>query len=56
MMAMLQQMMGTVAGGMPGAQGQPGSPGDLPPGLANMFSAMGGTGVTPEPLPEQSSA
>jgi hypothetical protein len=56
MMAMLQQMMGTVAGGMPGAQGQPGSPGDLPPGLANMFSAMGGAGVTPEPSPEQSSA
>jgi hypothetical protein len=57
MMAMLQQMMGAGAGGMPGAQGQSGPPGDLPPGLANMFSAMGGgAGVAPEPSPEQSSA
>ncbi|KAF1924669.1 uncharacterized protein M421DRAFT_273993 [Didymella exigua CBS 183.55] len=56
MMAMLQQMMGSGAGGMPGAQGQPGGPGDLPPGLANMFSAMGGGATAPEPSPEQSSA
>lgn len=62
MMAMLQQMMGAGAGGMPGmpgmpgAQAQPGGPGDLPPGLANMFSAMGGAGGAPEPSPEQSSA
>lgn len=57
-MAMLQQMMGSGAGGMPGMggpQGQPG-PGDLPPGLANMFSAMGGGTDAPEPSPEQSSA
>ncbi|KAF2622593.1 hypothetical protein BU25DRAFT_206531 [Macroventuria anomochaeta] len=56
MMAMLQQMMGAGAGGMPGAQGQPGGPGDLPPGLANMFSAMGGAGEAPDPSPELSSA
>ncbi|KAJ4335562.1 hypothetical protein N0V95_008876 [Ascochyta clinopodiicola] len=63
MMAMLQQMMGAGAGGMPGGgQAQPGGPGDLPPGLANMFSAMGGagagagTGGATEPSPEQSSA
>jgi hypothetical protein len=54
MMAMLQQMMG--GGGMPGAPGQAGPPGDLPPGLANLFSAMGGGGAAPEPSPEQSSA
>ena len=53
MMAMMQQMMGG-AGGMPGGPGQ-GPPGDLPPGLANMFSAMSGAGA-PEPSPEQSSA
>jgi hypothetical protein len=60
MMAMLQQMMGSGAGGMPGmpgAAGQPSGPGDFPPGLANMFSAMGGgAGGAPEPSPEQSSA
>lgn len=56
MMAMLQQMMGAGAGGPPGAQGQPGGPNDLPPGLANIFSAMGGAGGAPEPAPEQSSA
>jgi hypothetical protein len=56
MMAMMQQMMGG-AGGMPGAPGQAGGPpGDLPPGLANLFSAMGGSGAAPEPSPEQSSA
>ena len=58
-MAMLQQMMGTGAGGMPGmpgGQSQPGGPGDLPPGLANMFSAMSGGGGASEPSPEQSSA
>lgn len=57
MMALLQQMMGGEGpGGMPGAQGQPGAPGDLPPGLANLMSAMGGGGAAPEPSPEQSSA
>ncbi|KAH7090758.1 hypothetical protein FB567DRAFT_546918 [Paraphoma chrysanthemicola] len=62
MMAMLQQMMGGGAGGMPGMPGMPGAPGpqggappDLPPGLANIFSAMQG-GSAPEPSPEQSSA
>lgn len=55
-MDMLQQMMGAGAGGMPGAQRQPGGPGELPPGLANMFSAMGGAGGAPEPSPEHSSA
>ena len=58
-MAMLQQMMGAGAGGMPGmpgAPGQPGAPpGGLPPGLANMFSAMQG-GAAAEPSPDQSSA
>ncbi|KAF2689755.1 hypothetical protein K458DRAFT_292124 [Lentithecium fluviatile CBS 122367] len=55
-MAMMQQMMGG-AGGMPGGPGQAGGPpGDLPPGLANLFSAMGGSGGAPEPSPEQSSA
>ncbi|KAK7189107.1 hypothetical protein DPSP01_010310 [Paraphaeosphaeria sporulosa] len=54
MMAMLQQMMGGGGpGGMPGA---PGQSGDLPPGLANLMSAMGGGGAAPEPSPEQSSA
>jgi hypothetical protein len=63
MMAMLQQMMGAGAGAGPGAgpggiPGFPpsGGPGDLPPGLANMFSAMGGGAAAPEPSPEQSSA
>ncbi|KAH9875447.1 hypothetical protein J1614_004939 [Plenodomus biglobosus] len=60
MMAMLQQMMGAGAGSMPGmpaASGQPGAAaGNLPPGLANMFSAMQGTGVAPEPCPDKSSA
>ncbi|KAF1944245.1 hypothetical protein EJ02DRAFT_420572 [Clathrospora elynae] len=59
MMAMLQQMMGGEAGGMPGMPGAPGEagapPGGLPPGLANMFSAMQG-GAAPEPSPDQSSA
>ena len=61
-MAMLQQMMGAGAGGMPGmpgmlgAPGQPGAPADgLPPALANMFSAMQG-GAAAEPSPDQSSA
>lgn len=42
---------------MPGGSGQPGAhqPGDLPPGLANLFSAMQG-GAEPAPSPEQSSA
>ena len=59
-MAMLQQMMG--GGGPAGFPGMPsgsaqgsGAPPDLPPGLANMFSAMQG-GSSPEPSPEQSSA
>ncbi|KAF2036161.1 hypothetical protein EK21DRAFT_52537 [Setomelanomma holmii] len=56
MMAMLQQMMGGAAGGMPGAPGQSGgAPPDLPPGLANIFSAMQG-GPAAEPSPAQSSA
>ncbi|KAL5398788.1 hypothetical protein PMIN06_008419 [Paraphaeosphaeria minitans] len=56
-MAMLLQMMaGGGPGGMPGAPGQPGAPGDLPPGLANLMSAMGGGGAAPEPSPTQSSA
>ena len=58
-MAMLQQMMGPGAGGFPGgpgSSGQPGtSPGDFPPGLANLFSTMQG-GSAPEPSPNQSSA
>lgn len=53
-MQMLQQMMGGGApGGMPG---QPGQPTDLPPGLANMFSAMQGGGAAPDPPVDQSSA
>lgn len=57
MMAMLQQMMGAGAGGMPGMPGQAGaSPGGLPPGLANMFSAMQGGSGTSEPSPDHSSA
>ena len=59
-MAMLQQMMGAGAGGMPGMPGAPGQagapPGGLPPNLANMFSAMQGGGGASEPSPEQSSA
>jgi hypothetical protein len=56
MMAMMQQMMGG-AGGMPGGSGPAGGPPQgLPPGLANLFSAMGGSGAAPEPSPEQSSA
>lgn len=58
MMAMLQQMMGGAGGipGMPGGPGQQGGPPDgLPPGLANMFSAMQG-GAAAEPSPNQSSA
>jgi hypothetical protein len=58
MMAMLQQMMGAGAGGMPGmpgAPGQGGTPPNMPPGLANMLSAMQG-GPAAEPSPEQSSA
>jgi hypothetical protein len=62
-MAMLQQMMGAGAGGMPGmpgmsgSLGQPGAaPDGLPPGLANMFSAMQGDGAAAEPSPDQSSA
>ncbi|KAF1978236.1 hypothetical protein BU23DRAFT_451157 [Bimuria novae-zelandiae CBS 107.79] len=55
-MMLLQQLMGGAAGGMPGLPGQSGGqPGDLPPGLANLFSAMGGGGAAPEPSPEQSS-
>jgi hypothetical protein len=56
MMALMQQMMsGGMSGGMPGAQGQPVQQADLPPGLANLFSTMGG-GAAPEPSPDQSSA
>ncbi|KAL6152864.1 hypothetical protein ACJQWK_11654 [Exserohilum turcicum] len=55
MMAMLQQMMGASAGGMPGMPGGPGQAG-MPPGLANMFSAMQGGGGAAEPSPDQSSA
>lgn len=56
MMAMLQQMLGSGAGGMPGVPGQPnGQPGDIPPGLANIFSALQGE-PEPEPSPDQSSA
>lgn len=54
MMAMLQQMMGGGGGGMPGGPGQ-GPPGNLPPGFADMMSAMSGGGA-PQPSPEQSSA
>ncbi|KAF2470646.1 uncharacterized protein BDR25DRAFT_261738 [Lindgomyces ingoldianus] len=60
MMAMLQQMMGGGAGGIPGMPGGPGqagqNPGDLPPGLANLFQAMGGDSSTAQPSPSQSSA
>ncbi|KAJ4368794.1 hypothetical protein N0V83_005876 [Neocucurbitaria cava] len=60
MMAMMQQMLGGGAGGfpgLPGGQGQSGAgPGDLPPGLANLFSAMNGGAAAAEPSPEQSSA
>ncbi|CAN9366858.1 unnamed protein product [Alternaria alternata] len=60
MMAMLQQMMGAGADGMPGMSGAPGQagapPGGLPPNLANMFSAMQGGSGASEPSPEQSSA
>ncbi|KAI8935023.1 hypothetical protein NX059_008687 [Plenodomus lindquistii] len=57
MMAMLQQMMGGGGAGMPGIPGAPGAaPGGLPPGLADMFSAMQGGGATNEPSPDQSSA
>ncbi|CAN9436373.1 unnamed protein product [Alternaria sp. RS040] len=57
MMAMLQQMMGAGAGGMPGMPGQAGAPpGGLPPNLANMFSAMQGGSGASEPSPDQSSA
>lgn len=56
MMAMLQQMMGGGMPGMPGGPGQQsGAPPDMPPGLANMFSAMQG-GPAAEPSPEQPSA
>lgn len=55
-MALMQQMMGGGAGGFPGSPGQAGAAsGELPPGLANMFSAMNG-GTAAEPSPEQSSA
>ena len=58
-MALMQQMMGGGgAGGFPGGPpGQAGTaPGDLPPGLANLFSSMNGGGAAAEPSPEQSSA
>ncbi len=58
-MAMLQQMMGGDANGLPGMPGGPGQPGpgtnNVPPELANLLSAMNG-GAAPEPSPEQSSA
>jgi hypothetical protein len=54
MAAMLQQMMG--GGGMPSMGQQSGAPDGLPPGLADMFSAMQGGGAAAEPSPEQSSA
>jgi len=52
-MQMMQQML---AGGAPGSNhdGVP-NPGDLPPGLANLFPAIQG-GSAPESSPEQSSA
>ncbi|KAF2847148.1 hypothetical protein T440DRAFT_471256 [Plenodomus tracheiphilus IPT5] len=60
MMAMLQQMMGAGAGGLPGMPGAPGqsgaSPGNLAPGLADIFSSMQSGGGAPEPSLEQSSA
>ena len=57
MLQMLQQLMGSASGGMPGIPGQAGAqPGDMPPGLSNLFSAMGGGAAAPEPTPEQSSA
>lgn len=57
MMAMLQQMMGAGAGGMPGAPaaGAGSVPPGMPPGLADLFSSMQG-GSPAEPTPEQSSA
>ncbi|KAF2107296.1 hypothetical protein BDV96DRAFT_589521 [Lophiotrema nucula] len=55
--AMMQQMLGGQGGGFPGMAGQPGQPPDgLPPGLANLFSAMNGGAGAPEPSPQQSSA
>ncbi|ORY18837.1 hypothetical protein BCR34DRAFT_621320 [Clohesyomyces aquaticus] len=59
MIAMMQQMLGGGAGGMPGMPGGPGQSGplgDFPPGLANMFQAMSGSGSSPQPSPTQSSA
>jgi GET complex subunit GET2 len=50
MMAMLQQMLGNA-----GSSGHtPGQPGDLPPGLADLFTTMQGGDA--EPSPTQSSA
>lgn len=57
MLQMLQQMMGGAPGAMPGLPSQPGSqPADMPPALANLFSAMGGGSSPSEPSPDQSSA
>lgn len=62
-MAMLQQMMGGGGGGAPGMPSLPGASGNLdappdalPPGLANMFSAMQGGAPSAEPSPDRSSA
>ncbi|KAF2730509.1 hypothetical protein EJ04DRAFT_444939 [Polyplosphaeria fusca] len=55
MMAMLQQMMGANAGALPNMSGPTaGQPDHLPPGLANLFSAM--QGGEAQPPPTQSSA
>lgn len=49
--------MGGASGAMPGIPGQTGAqPGDVPPGLANLFSAMGGGAAASEPSSDQSSA
>lgn len=57
MLQMLQQMMGGAPGAMPGLPTQPGAqPADVPPGLANLLSAMSGGSSPSEPSPQQSSA